>query len=406
MNFFRLNFYASAAFLLLQTSITLAQTQPLADRAVATAAGAGAGAGISSGAAKLQGAPKNELPPDRQIDAKLRTQVIGNLTTKMRAYYVFPDIGEKMAAAIEQHDKRGEYAKISSANEFAAKLTQHLIAISQDKHIRVRLSPELVRDDIPAAQRASYKPSAAEVMLETERDRSRNYGIEKYERLPGNIGYLELNGFVNVETSGEVIAAAMTVASGANALIIDLRKNGGGDPGTVALISSYLFGSEPVHLNDLYFREGNETRQFWTQSTLPGKRFGADKPVYVLTSERTFSAAEEFSYNLKNLKRATLIGAVTGGGANPGDMYKLADYLHVFIPNGRAINPITKTNWEGTGVMPDMQVPADQALMNAQLLAMKPVLDSIKEPWRKAALQRAMDEIQAKLDVLKASKNG
>lgn len=404
MNFFKLNFYARAAFFLLQAGLAVAQTQPVADRAVATAAGASASA--STSAVKLQGAPKNELPPDSQIDAKLRTQVISNLSTKMRAFYVFPDIGEKMAAAIEQHDKRGEYAKINSANEFAAKLTEHLIAISRDKHIRVRLSPELVRDDIPAAQRASYKPSAAEVAFEAERDRSRNYGVEKYERLPGNIGYLELNGFVNVETSGEVISAAMTVASGANALIIDLRKNGGGDPATVALLSSYLFGSEPVHLNDLYFREGNETRQFWTQSTLPGKRFGADKPVYVLTSERTFSAAEEFSYNLKNLKRATLIGAVTGGGANPGDVYKLADHLNVFIPNGRAINPITKTNWEGTGVTPDIQVPADQALLNAQLLAMKPVLDSIKEPWRKAALQRVMDEIQTKLDVLKAPKKG
>jgi C-terminal processing protease CtpA/Prc len=347
-------------------------------------------------------APGQNLPPDFTVDAKMRAQIIGNLTKKMRAFYVFPEVGEKMAAAIEAHDKAGAYKQLSSANQLAAKLTDDLRAISHDKHIRVMNSPDKVEEDLTAEQRANYKPGAEELARNAEFERSRNYGVEKYERLPGNIAYLELGGFLNAQTSGEVVAAAMTVASSANALIIDLRRNGGGDPDMVALICSYLFDTEPVHLNDLYFREGNSTRQFWTHAVVPGKRFGKDKPVYVLTSERTFSAAEEFSYNLKNLKRATLIGATTGGGANPGDGYKLAEHLNVFIPNGRAISPITKTNWEGTGVTPHIAVPSDQALLTAQLLAMKPVLDNIKEDWRKQPLQRAMDEVQSKLDALKA----
>jgi C-terminal processing protease CtpA/Prc len=349
----------------------------------------------------MQAAGQN-LPPDFGVDAKMRAQVIANLAKKMRAFYVFPEVGEKMAAAIEAHDKAGAYRQLSSANQLAAKLTDDLRAISHDKHIRVMNSPDKVDEDLTAEQRANHKPGAEELAKNSEYERSRNYGVEKYERLPGNIAYLELRGFLNAATSGEVVAAAMTVASSANALIIDLRRNGGGDPAMVALVSSYLFDAEPVHLNDLYFREGNSTRQFWTHAVVPGKRLGKDKPVYVLTSDHTFSAAEEFSYNLKNLKRATLIGTTTGGGANPGDGYKLAEHLEVFIPNGRAISPITQTNWEGTGVTPHVAVPADQALLTAQLLAMKPVLESIKEDWRKQPLQRAMDEVQAQLDALKA----
>ena len=362
-----------------------------------------AGPGITPAIAtpQMQAAP-NQAPPDRQIDASTRSQVLSNLSRKMRAFYVFPEVGEKMAADIEAREKRGEYAKVTSTIQLGTLLTEHLRAISRDKHIRVVNSPEPVPEDIPAALQATQKPSKADIEKNIERDRSINYGVEKYERLPGNIGYLELRGFMSPETSGEVLAATMTLASGANALIIDLRRNGGGDPAMVALISSYLFDPTPVHLNDLYFREGNQTQQFWTHALVPGKRFGADKPVYVLTSERTFSAAEEFSYNLKNLKRATLVGATTGGGANPGGRYKLAEYVSVFIPNGRAISPITKTNWEGTGVKPDIAVPADQALLTAQLLATQPILDKIAEPWRKAGLQKSMDEVKAKLDALKA----
>ena len=344
------------------------------------------------GTIQMQG-PVQNLPPDFVVDAKMRAQIIDNLSKKMRAFYVFPEIGEKMAAAITSHDKAGAYAHLNSANRLAAKLTEDLLAISHDKHIRVTNSPDKVDDDMTAEQRANDKPSAEELARDAEFERSRNYGVEKYERLPGNIAYLELGGFLNAQTSGEVVAAAMTVASGANALIIDLRRNGGGDPAMVALICSYLFDPEPVHLNDLYFRESNQTRQFWTHSVVPGKRFGKDKPVYVLTSERTFSAAEEFSYNLKNLKRATLIGATTGGGANPGDTYKLADHLTVFIPNGRAISPITKTNWEGTGVQPDILSSANDALGIAHRKALENLLTKEKHPGKKADIQRSLDKL-------------
>src|SRR5579884_1799302 len=134
------------------------------------------------------------------------------------------------------------------------------------------------------------------------------------------------------------------------------------------------------HLNSLYWRECDRTQQFWTLPYVPGKRFGSQKPVYILTSAETFSGAEEFAYNLKNLTRPTLIGETTGGGAHPGDVYRLSAHFQAFIPGGRAINPISGTNWEGTGVQPDIATPREEAFTIAYKMALKQVLDSIGEP--------------------------
>ncbi len=322
--------------------------------------------------ALAQTAPGKDSPqrPDAPLDQAQRTQIIATLAQKMRANYVFPDVAEKMAAAVLANDKRGAYNADSGANALCEHLTTDLREVSHDKHIRLRFSPDSLPEDIPAADKARYKPSAAEREKELAMYRQHNFGIEKFEHLPGNIAYLELGGFLNVETSGDALAAAMTLVADSDALIIDLRRNGGGDPATVALVSSYLFDGDPVHLNDLYYRWSGQTQQYWTHAWVPGKRYGVDKPVYVLTSGRTFSAAEEFTNNLKTLKRATIVGATTGGGANPGDGFKLAEHVGIFIPTGRAINPITKTNWEGTGVTPDVAVPQEQALLTAQIMAM------------------------------------
>ena len=337
--------------------------------------------------------------PDASIDAATRHKVLETLASKMIANYVFQEIGEKMAKSLREHEKRGDYNQLASANAFGEMLTTHLQAISHDKHIRVVYSDRDVPEDTPPGAR----PDAAEVEQMVAHERFRNYGVGRFERLPGNIALLELNGFADPELGGEVMAGAMNLVANADALIVDLRRNGGGDPAMVALVCSYLFEGEPVHLNDLYYRRNNETRQYWTHAWVPGKRFGGSKPVYVLTSERTFSGAEEFSYNLKNLKRATLIGATTGGGANPGDMFKVDQHFAVFIPTGRAISPVTHTNWEGTGVAPDIAVPADQALLTAQILASKAVVLKMNDPQLKAMTESKIGQLQADLDKMKAA---
>jgi C-terminal processing protease CtpA/Prc len=180
------------------------------------------------------------------------------------------------------------------------------------------------------------------------------------------VGYLKFNFFGDVEVCGPTASAALNFLANVDALIVDLRDNGGGSPDMVAYVSSYLF-SKRTHLNNLWTRRTNETREYFT-TEVPGKRLGEDKPVYVLTSKRTFSGAEEFSYNLKNLKRATIIGETTGGGAHPVSGHKIDDHFTIGVPFARAINPISKTNWEGTGVEPDVKVAAGDALTTAQKL--------------------------------------
>ena len=228
-----------------------------------------------------------------------------------------------------------------------------------------------------------------------------NFGFEKIERLQGNIGYIDLRGFSDPEAGVETVAAAMNFIGNTDALIFDLRQNGGGSPEMVALICSYLFGEKPVHLNSLYWRKGDKTDEFWTKASVAGKRYGETKDVYVLTSNRTFSGAEEFSYNLKNLKRATIIGETTGGGAHPGGMYRINDHFGAFVPIGRAISPITKTNWEGTGVEPDVKVPKELALKTAYLMALNKVAEKTADEQRKKALKELSDQTQKEIEDLK-----
>jgi retinol-binding protein 3 len=335
---------------------------------------------------------------DMTLDAKTRTEVIDTILQNLNDSYVFADVAKKMEADVRNRLKNKEYDSVTSAKQFAAKLTEDLQSVSKDKHLRVRYSFE----KIPVREKRD-KPSEQEEADYRNWLKRINYGFEKVERLQGNIGYIDLRGFFGPELGAETVAAAMTFVNGTDALIFDLRQNGGGDPEMVALICSYLFGEKSVHLNSLFWREGNRTEEFWTKPNVLGKKY-LDKDVYVLTSNRTFSGAEEFSNNLKVLKRATIVGETTGGGANPGGMFRVHDHFGVFIPTGRAINPITKTNWEGTGVSPDVAVPKDQALKTAYLLALNKSFNTTKDENMKKNLKFLIDQNQKELDEMKAKK--
>jgi C-terminal processing protease CtpA/Prc len=343
-------------------------------------------------------AQQPNTPPDMTIDQTIRAQVIENLTKDLNEAYVFPEVAKKMEADVRSRLTNKEYDSLNSAREFAQKLTDDLQAVSRDKHIRVRFS----KNAIPV-RKDREEPTAEELAEEMNRMRRVNFGFEKIERMQGNIGYVDLRGFMDPKTGAETVAAAMNFLANTDALIFDLRQNGGGSPEMVALISSYLFGDKPVHLNSLYWRKGDRTEDFYTKPNLANKKFG-DKDVYVLTSNRTFSGAEEFSYNLKNLKRATIVGETTGGGANPGGMFRLTEHFGAFIPTGRAVSPITKTNWEGTGVEPDIKAPKEQALKIAYLMALNKSAEKTKDEDFKNALKRTIDQTQKELDELKAKK--
>jgi C-terminal processing protease CtpA/Prc len=334
--------------------------------------------------------------PDMTVDAATRKEVIESVIKRLNESYVFPEVAAKMEQAVRKRAAAGEYEQLTSAKEFAKTLTAHLQEVSKDKHLRVRYSHQ------PIPERARRQEPTAEEQEQFRRHMGRiNYGFERVERLPGNVGYVEFRGFFAPELGRDTVASVFNFLANTDALIIDLRKNGGGSPEMVAQITSYLFGAEPVHLNSLYWREGDRTEEFWTLKEVPGKRY-TGKDVYVLTSNYTFSGAEEFSYNLKNLKRATIVGETTGGGAHPGGGFRLHQHFGAFIPTGRAINPITKTNWEGTGVEPDVKVPSDQALKVAHLAAVKKAIDKTPDEELKGELRRLAERLQTEISEMQS----
>jgi retinol-binding protein 3 len=303
--------------------------------------------------------PAGPEPDVVSLTAAERNQVIDGAAKRLAEFYVFPDMGQKMAAALRTQQKRGDYRDIISGMVLAARLTDDLHAISHDKHVSVNFSWDVVPPD-PTDSQHQNRDTDTEVRKRLE---ASNCSFEKAEHLPPNIGYLKFNGFADTDICAGTAIAAMNFLADSDALIIDLRDNHGGRSEMVTLIASYLF-AVPTHLNDAYVRSENSTIQFWTASFVSGKRF-IDKPVFLLTSRGTFSAAEDFSYALKNLKRATLIGETTGGGAHPIGPHRIDDHFTVIVPIGRSISPITKTDWEGTGVEPDVRVAAADALDEA-----------------------------------------
>jgi C-terminal processing protease CtpA/Prc len=335
--------------------------------------------------------------PAHTLNAEQRAELLDRALKQLNDHYIFPDKAREMEKAIRARQEKNEYDAITSPGTLAEILTKQLQEVSHDKHLRVMYSRE------PLPKHRETRPTPEERQRMRERMSKNNFGFEKVERLEGNVGYLDLHGFMDAEAAGETAAAAMSFLANTDALIIDLRKNGGGSPGMVALLCSYLFDGPPKHLNSLHWRrpEGEDVQQWWTLAYVPGQKY-VSKDVYVLTSKRTFSAAEEFTYNLQTQKRATIVGETTGGGAHPGGTHPINDHFLIWVPSGRAVNPITKTNWEGSGVKPDLDVPADQALKTAHLAALKKSLAGREtDEFLKEQLKKLTDKLQQELNALK-----
>lgn len=308
--------------------------------------------------------------PDRRIDAPTRAKLIDGVLHQLDSAYVFPDKAKEMRQAISARAKRGEYDGITSARMFADSLTAHLQAVSHDKHLRVRYSARPLPNEVP-----DQEPTAEEKREMQAFGRQVNFGIEKAERLPGNVGYLEIRSFgFTAPMADTAVAAAMNLLGHTDALIIDVRRNGGGDPDMVALVCSYLLGPGEILINRFYWRPADRWDESRTRATVSGMHYGTTKPVYVLTSDRTFSGAEEFAYDIQTQKRGEIVGDTTGGGAHPGGMRRVSENFGVWVPSGRAVNPVTNTNWEGTGVRPDVPVPAEEALRTAHVRALEKLL--------------------------------
>jgi retinol-binding protein 3 len=308
----------------------------------------------------LRAVPRGATVSDFRIDGAERARAIDGAIANLNEFYVYPDVAKKMEEAVRAHQKHGDYDSVTDGEMFAQRLASDLLAVSHDRHLNVNFSILRIPDQPPGPN-----PDAA--AQNRKRLEQSNCGFERVEVLPRNVGYLKFNGFFDPDICGPTVTAAISFLAHVDALIVDLRDNGGGSPKMVTFVASYLF-DKPTHLNDLFDRKSNQTTEYWTLTDLPGPRL-ADTPVYVLTSRRTFSGAEEFTYDLKNQQRATIVGEVTGGGAHPVAGHRIDDHFTIGVPGARAINPITKTDWEGVGVEPDVKVPAADALTTAQKLA-------------------------------------
>jgi len=295
-----------------------------------------------------------------RVDGPARAKVIEGAIAELDSFYVFPEVAKRIADSLHYWNSHGRYDTYTKSMSFAVKLNEDVRALSHDKHMRVDYS---VRPFTPAP--AVLPPRTPE---DDARNRAQldavNCGFVKTEQLEGNVGYVKFDGFFDVDACGPTASAAMNFVAGTRALIIDMRENGGGQPAMVSYVASYLF-SKRTHLNDIWERRSGRTEEFWTRDDVPGRKFGGEKPVYVLTSSNTFSGAEEFTYNLKTQKRATIVGETTGGGAHPVSGHRIDEHFIIGVPFARAINPITHTNWEGTGIEPDVKVPAADALATA-----------------------------------------
>jgi hypothetical protein len=324
---------------------------------------------------------------DTPLNASGRAAILQTLAVNMNANYIEPAVAKRVGSAITRKNAEGGYASATSAEAFSAALAQDLREFSGDLHFNAKFD-ERFRERSSAAD-AAGRAQASDRRVQAVRS---GYGIEKIERLPGNVGYIELSGFGPTDLVGPAYTAAMSLVAGADALILDLRRNGGGSPASVAYLMSHFFPlGDRRHLNDMYDRPSNTTQEFWTLESV-GERYR--KPVYVLTSARTGSAAEECAYDFQTQKRATLVGETTFGAANPVSHFSVGHGIVVAIPDGRSINPVTKTNWEHVGVKPDIAVPAAQALQTAHVAILRNLVSSAKDDKERTNLQRLLAMVE------------
>ncbi|HUA80188.1 MAG TPA: S41 family peptidase [Dyella sp.] len=285
--------------------------------------------------------------------------------------YVFPDKAKVMQAYLKAHE--AEYVRIDNAQTLALRLTDDLRTIGNDKHFRVHYSPL-------AEAESAADPDQSEIIREHETEEADAMGIHSVSRLPGNIGYFKLSYFSNDPESTDIVAAAMWLLHGSDAIIIDLRHNQGGSTAMLDDLLAYFFTDQQA-LRSVSERSHGKVsvENGYTSLYTPAPRF-IGKPLFVLTDSRTFSAGEECAYDLKVLKRATLVGETTAGGANPGFDHALGNHFEVFIPTKLVSNPVTKSNWEGVGVAPDVSVSGATALETAYALALKTATPHVADP--------------------------
>lgn len=324
-----------------------------------------------------------------ELTSDVKNRVISKTAELLEQKYIAPDMGAAMANDLRDRLIAGEYDGIDDTEEFGALLTRQLRQTSNDEHLWIMYTDPPMRtaseldDNSPETQRAN------QAMHEHF-----GFGVRSVANLSGNVGYLDFRGFMDVEPSRPMLGTVMNFLQYTGGLIIDLRNNGGGQPETVALLASYFLGPEPQHVNSIYWRDTDKTDEFWTTNILDGKWYGTSRPVYILTSKSTFSAAESFSSLMQASGRAKIVGEVTRGGANPGSIVAVDNNFRMFVSTGRASTPIDNSTWEGTGVIPDIAMDAEQARAEVEKMLLRDVISMTADPLAKANREEALQALE------------
>jgi hypothetical protein len=325
-----------------------------------------------------------DKPPT--IDARLRQRVIDNITRELQLKYVAPEKTKAIASYLTTKLQSGAYEKIEGANELALALTSDLRTDAKDLHLLVTYNPALERAlrSAPVLQSAELPelPPSPEQLI---RQRQSNYDFRKLEIMSGNVGYLELRTFIDLNQSKETAAAAMNFLANTDAVIIDLRHNPGGFINLEIFLASYFYGVDPVELLSRYHREGDVTVREWTLREVPGRRLPY-VDLYILTSRETGSAGEGFSFILQQRQRAKIIGEQTSGAGYGSKEFPIGDGFVFYISTFRQFDPRTGRGWQEVGVKPDIAVPGERALSVAHFEAVKNLVDKTIDARRKQEL--------------------
>ncbi|WP_410607380.1 S41 family peptidase [Amycolatopsis sp. lyj-109] len=319
------------------------------------------------------------------MGSRARAAQVEEVIRRVEAHYVFPDVAAKLAKLLRARLDEDAYADLGDA-DFATAVTADLQSVNDDKHLRLRHHADPVAGDGDAQHASADFRQTAEL---------ENFGIASVRRLPGNVGYVDTTMLYPLDFAAAAVSAAMTLVAPGDALLLDVRRNRGGDPETSAFLQSYLV-DERTHYLDIYERDGDRVTQMWTLPYVPGPKFGGTKPIWVLTGPATFSGGEDLAFSLQRQGRAKTVGEPTRGGAHPCEQYKVDTYLDVTVPLARSYDPKTGENWEGTGVPPNIPAAADKAFDTAYALALRHVLELGDEGPRRLVA----DEARKALDQL------
>ena len=329
-----------------------------------------------------------------------KRQVIDSISHLLTNYYIFPEKVPATISLLKSNFKKGRYDKYTDPREFADKINEDVISFIQDKHFRIVFDPETVLEE---KKNSIYSETST-----TEADKVSNFGFDQVKILNGNIGYINVTGFYNLKYAAEPLNAAMAFVQNTNAIIIDLRNNHGGASDLGPYFSGFFFDELPKLLYDFYLRDNDQTihQQYWSSTYVNGSKL-PKVDVYILTSSFTFSAAEAFAYTMQSLKRATIVGENTGGGAHMWTGKIVTDKFFSHIPYARPIDPRTETNWEGKGVVPNVICDTDKALIQAQINALVrlQVKDSVNKTlygWHIEGLKPQLNQIKVGEETLKS----